>query len=128
MDIYNRLNNQPHLQDEIKEFVWKLEEEEDQQIWRTQHKHHHDLMVVEWNLFVEAEQSEGEGLHGEDASTPLAAASNIINYVGYPGQVISAMGYDYFDFDNSETFMRLPEDRRNEIIDQLYILDGEFGR
>lgn len=118
MDIYNRL----------KEFVWKLEEKEDQQIWRTQHKHHHDLMVVEWNLFVEAEQSEREGLHGEDASTPLAAASNIINYVGYPGQVISAMGYDYFDFDNSETFMRLPEDRRNEIIDQLYILDGEFGR
>ena len=57
-DIYDRLNNQQNLQEIISKYVLELLYAEDREIWLTKHKKNHDLLTIEWELFVEVEMNE----------------------------------------------------------------------
>tara|TARA_B100000902_G_C27152102_1_gene834287 strand:+ start:606 stop:1013 length:408 start_codon:yes stop_codon:yes gene_type:complete len=117
--IYDRLNNQPHLQELISAQVWKLFEIEDKEIWRDNHKHNNDLLFTEWNLFVECEMNMGFGLHGGVCSTKQDAASHIIYYVPIPGFKISPIGYDHINHYMTKTIMKLPESNRHRVMLEL---------
>ena len=69
--IYDRLNNQPHLQELISTFVLDSLYAEDKQIWNTKNKHNHDLMINEWKVFIECEM---------DLVEKLNAASSWFSY------------------------------------------------
>ena len=117
-DIYDKLEEQPHLQELISEQVWKLFEKEDKDIWRDNYKHNNDLLTIEWKIFIECEMDVGEGLHGSDCNTKEAAASNIIHYLQRPGDKISPIGYD-LGIAHTETINNLPNNDRKRIIMEL---------
>jgi len=117
-DIYDKLEEQPHLQELISEQVWKLFEKEDKDIWRDNYKHNNDLLTIEWKIFIECEMDVGEGLHGSDCNTKEAAASNIIHYLQRPGDKISPIGYD-LGIVHTETINNLPNNDRKRIIMEL---------
>ena len=112
--IYDRLNNQPHLQDIIKEHYY----EPILRDLRDNHKHNNDLLTIEWKVFIECEMDLGEGLHGGDCNTKEAAASNIIHYLQRPGDKISPIGYD-LGIAHTETINNLPNNDRKRIIMEL---------
>jgi len=116
--IYDKLEEQPHLQELISEQVWKLFEKEDKDIWRDNYKHNNDLLTIEWKIFIECEMDVGEGLHGSDCNTKEAAASNIIHYLQRPGDKISPIGYD-LGIVHTETINNLPNNDRKRIIMEL---------
>ena len=116
--IYDKLEEQPHLQELISEQVWKLFEKEDKDIWRDNYKHNNDLLTIEWKIFIECEMDVGEGLHGSDCNTKEAAASNIIHYLQRPGDKISPIGYD-LGIAHTETINNLPNNDRKRIIMEL---------
>ena len=117
--IYDRLNNQPNLQEVISRFVLDSLYAEDRQIWNTKNKHNHDLIIIEWKLFIECEMDLGEGLLGTgDWHTKEAAASNIIHYLVRPGDKISPIGYD-LGLEYTETINNLPSDYRRRVVMEL---------
>ena len=61
--IYDRLNNQPHLQEVISSFVLDSLYAEDKQIWETKNKHNQDLMINEWKVFIKCEMDLVEELN-----------------------------------------------------------------
>ena len=117
--IYDRLNGQPDLQELISAQVWKLFEIEDKEIWRNNCKHNQDLLITEWNLFVECEMHMGFGLHRGVCSTKQDAASHIIYYVPKPGFKISPIGYDHINHYMTKTIMKLPEPNRRRVMLEL---------
>ena len=116
--IYDRLNNQHHLQEIISRFVLHSLYAEDIQIWNTKNKHNHDLIIIEWKLFIECEMDLGEGIHGTDCNTKEAAASSIIHYLVRPGDKISPIGYD-LSIEYTETINNLPSDYRKRVVNEL---------
>ena len=113
--IYDRLNGQPDLQELISAQVWKLFEIEDKEIWRNNCKHNKDLLITEWNLFIECEI---DIHHWLDFSKEVAA-SHIIYYVPKPGFKISPIGYDHINHYMTKTIMKLPEPNRRRVMLEL---------
>lgn len=116
--IYDRLNNQPHLQELISTYVLESLYAEDREVWKTRNKHNNDLLIIEWKIFIECEMDVGEGLHGADCTTKEAAASNIIHYLQRPGDKISPIGYD-LGIVHTDTINNLPSNDRTRIIMEL---------
>ena len=116
--IYDRLNNQPHLQELISTYVLEALYAEDREVWKTRNKHNNDLLIIEWKIFIECEMDVGEGLHGADCTTKEAAASNIIHYLQRPGDKISPIGYD-LGIVHTDTINNLPSNDRTRIIMEL---------
>ena len=116
--IYDRLNNQEHIQELISTHVLDAFYAEDREIWKTKNKHNNDLLIIEWKVFIECEMDLGEGLHGADCNTKEAAASNIIHYIVRPGDKISPIGYD-LGLEYSETINNLPSDYRRRVVMEL---------
>ncbi len=116
--IYDMLNYLPDIQEIIEKHYWALEDHDNKEIWRRQNKHNQDLMIIEWNLFIECELDLGEGLHGEDCNTKEAAASNIIHYIVTSGDKISPIGYE-LPIEYTKTINNLPSDYRRRIVMEL---------
>ena len=123
--IYDKLENQPDLQQIISKYVLELLYAEDREIWLTKHKKNHDLLTIEWALFVEVEMNEDwrKSFGVEDYyRTPQSAYSSILGYVYNLGQKISPIGYDICDCGeiyNTKTISRLPEKDRHNIVLEL---------
>ena len=116
--IYDRLNQQPHLQELISEQVWKLFEIEDKNIWKSKYKYNKDLLNIELKLFIECEIEFNENeLDLSDSSTNIVL--NIIKYINKPGEKISPIGYDCINFHNTNTIMNLSDCNRKKIIMDL---------
>ena len=125
-DIYDRLNNQQDLQEIISKYVLELLYAEDREIWLTKHKKNHDLLTIEWELFVEVEMNEDwrKSFGVEDYyRTPQSVHWSILGYAYNPGQKISPIGYDICDCGeiyNTKTISRLPEkDRHNTVLELI---------
>ena len=117
--IYDKLNHLPDIQEIIQEHYWTIENNEHKEIWRRQHKHNQDLLITEWNLFVECEIEMGAGLHDGSCATKEAAASHIIYYVPIRGFKISPLGYDHMNHYMTNTIMKLPESDRHRVMLEL---------
>ena len=114
-EIYDRLNNQPHIQELISTHVLELFYAEDREVWKTKNKQNYDLLIIEWNTFVECE------IHQEDC-TKEEAAANIIQYPWKPGRKISPLAYD-LGIEYTDTINNLPDYDRKRTILELVELD-----
>jgi len=115
--IYDRLNNQPNLQEVISTFVLDSLYAEDRQIWNTKNKHNHDLTIIEWKVFIECQMDLGPETPGV-RNTKEVAASSIIHYIATPGVKISPIGYD-LGIEHTETINNLPSDYRKRVVNEL---------
>ena len=94
MDILDRFDELPEeVQEKIKEIVWQLEAEEDLEIWNSQNKYYHDVVLAELTIIVGANTIDDACCCGSEAEVfPFLLRHS------RPGQLHSPLSYHYFDW------------------------------